>query len=269
LRPGEAISLVAFLCFMLLGWLRRLDRSRQYQIIGLGMLGVVIVVILQAASIRFPQTSRVFGDWLPAALILIAYWQSGRFYRAPNLKLQAWLEDFDRQRVGVLLSRWEEHGSCTWVGAYFEGAYLFCYVLIPLGVATLYFFHRRAVVDLYWSAVLSATYLCYLVIPFAASLPPRFVQQCPSRSKLSKVHSFNVFILRNASIQINTFPSAHVASTMAGAFVLLQVVPVVGTVFLLIALSIAAGAVLGRYHYTPDVVLGGLLAAAVARLILR
>jgi hypothetical protein len=73
----------------------------------------------------------------------------------------------------------------------------------------------------------------------------------------------NLFILRHASIQLNTFQSAHVASTVAASLVLLQAAPAVGAAFLLVSLSIAAGAVLGRYHYTLDVVLGALCALAM------
>jgi membrane-associated phospholipid phosphatase len=244
LRPGEAISVAAFFCFVLLGWLRRIDRTRQRQIIALGLLGFAIVILSQALAIGFPRTAQVIGDWLPGALILIVYWQSGRFHRTPNPNLQAWLERFDRRWLGTLLGRWEKQWSSTGV---------------------LYLVHRRGVIDLYWSTVLTATYLCYLVIPFASSLPPRLIHHCTSSSPLSKVHSFNLFILRNASIQINTFPSAHVASTMACALVLLRFAPIGGAAFLVVSLSIAAAAVLGRYHYTPDVVLGGLLATAVAR----
>ncbi len=267
MRPGEAISVVAFLCFIILGWLRRLSRTQQYQVIGFGLFGVATVFSLHALAIPFPETARTIGDWLPCTLILIVYWQSGRFYRAPSHKLQPWLEQFDRQRLGTLLSRWERHWSTTWIGIYFEVAYLFCYVLVPLGVAVLYLAHQRTMIDIYWATVLPATFLCYLVIPFAPTIPPRLVNRRPSPS-LSKVQSVNLFILRHASIQLNTFPSAHVASTIAGSLVMLRAIPVVGAAFLLVALSIAAGAILGRYHYTPDVILGALLAIAISRVTL-
>jgi membrane-associated phospholipid phosphatase len=69
----------------------------------------------------------------------------------------------------------------------------------------------------------------------------------------------NLYILRHASIHLNTFPSAHVAATIGASLVLMRWVPVVGVLFLLISLSIAAGAVLGRYHYALDVILGAML----------
>ena len=77
----------------------------------------------------------------------------------------------------------------------------------------------------------------------------------------SRVRAFNLWILRQGSIHANTFPSAHVAITTAGALVLLDLAPLwVGVIFLWVALSIALGAVAGRYHYAADSILGVLLA---------
>jgi membrane-associated phospholipid phosphatase len=45
--------------------------------------------------------------------------------------------------------------------------------------------------------------------------------------------------------------------------VLLRLVPSVGLAFLLVSIGIALGAVLGRYHYAADVLLGAALAVAV------
>jgi membrane-associated phospholipid phosphatase len=75
------------------------------------------------------------------------------------------------------------------------------------------------------------------------------------------VRAFNLWILRRGSIQANTLPSAHVAITAACALSLLWLGSVwAGVVFLVIALSIAAGAVSGRYHYALDAILGVVVA---------
>jgi membrane-associated phospholipid phosphatase len=77
----------------------------------------------------------------------------------------------------------------------------------------------------------------------------------------------NLFILKHGSIQLNTFPSAHVASTAAVSLVLIHLVPAVGLVFLLISASIALGAVVGRYHYALDVIFGAALSLGIYCLI--
>lgn len=267
MRPGEAISLTAYLIFILLGWLRGLPRQRTRELIYLGSAGSALVLCVRMLSIRHPVAAHITGDWLPIILILIVYWQSGRFKITANQSFQRWLEDFDRRWLGNLLKLWDRKRAATWVGTYFELSYLLCYPVLPLGVAVLYFTGLRSAVDNYWATVLPAAFCCYLVIPFAATLPPRLLHESPQpRTKLKR---FNLFILRRASIQLNTFPSAHVASSVGVAIVLLKMVPLAGGVFLVVSLSIAAGAVLGRYHYLPDVILGALLPVVISCVTLR
>lgn len=55
----------------------------------------------------------------------------------------------------------------------------------------------------------------------------------------NRVRELSLWILRHASIQANTFPSAHVAT----------------------ATGIATGTFAGRYHFAADVMAGGAVAA--------
>ena len=272
MRPGDTLTLAALLFLIMVGWLRPLSGKQRRQIVGLGLLGAGLIAATQALSRHCPGGARVVGDWLPCLLMLIVYWQAGRFSGAfsgkPNEKLQSWLLEFDRRRLGTLLEDWVRKWNSTWIGSYFELAYLFCYGLIPLGVGVLYWANRRSAIDEYWAVVLPASYLCYVLVPFSQTLPPRLLP-CAGSAPLAKqkIRSVNLFILRHASIQLNTFPSAHVASTVGASLVLMRYVPAAGIVFLVIALSIAAGAVAGRYHYALDVIFGAMLAVLIAGMV--
>jgi membrane-associated phospholipid phosphatase len=151
-----------------------------------------------------------------------------------------------------------------WILAYLELAYLFCYVSMPLGLGTLYLLRLGRDADHFWTVVLLSAYACYGMLPFLQTRPPRMLgEKWSSLVRPGKVRVFNLWILRHASIHANTFPSAHVASTVACALVLLRFGPAwVGLGFLFIALSIALGAVAGRYHYAADAILGALVALA-------
>jgi len=268
MRLGDAVSLSAYLFFIVAGWLRRLAPKQRGRIASLGLLGTALILMTQLLSKWFPVTARAIGDWLPSFLLLLAYWQAGQFFGAPNERLQAWLERFDRRRLGAVLRGWDCHWRTTWLGSYFELAYLFCYALIPLGIGILYLANLRTAIDTYWATVLPATYICYGVIPFAQTLPPRLLhgdEGLPSREQ--KIRTMNLIILQHGSIQLNTFPSAHVASTVAASLVLIHLVPAAGLVFLLISASIAVGAVVGRYHYALDVIFGAALSIGVFCLI--
>jgi membrane-associated phospholipid phosphatase len=270
MRPGDTVTLAALLFLTAAGWLRRISPKQRRQIAGLGLLGCALIAVTQVLSKHLPATAKAVGDWLPCLLLLIVYWQAGRFSGRPNEKLQSWLVEFDRRRLGTFLDRWARQWSSTWIGTYFELAYLFCYALIPMGVGILYWANLRSAIDGYWATVLPASYLCYMIVPFAPTLPPRLLHGARSAPQgKQKIRSLNLFILRHGSIHLNTFPSAHVASTIGASLVLMRCVPEVGGIFLLIALSIAAGAVLGRYHYALDVIFGAMLPVCITVCFLR
>jgi membrane-associated phospholipid phosphatase len=79
----------------------------------------------------------------------------------------------------------------------------------------------------------------------------------------NKGRIFNGWILKHGSIHAISFPSAHVASAFAIALVFLRYALPVGVVFLMVAILISLAAVVGRYHYVLDVLLGAATALAV------
>jgi membrane-associated phospholipid phosphatase len=76
------------------------------------------------------------------------------------------------------------------------------------------------------------------------------------------VRGINAFVLSRVSHGFNTFPSGHVAVSIAAALGTLAVLPAAGEVMLAIAACIAVGAAAGRYHYAVDVLLGIVIGAA-------
>jgi membrane-associated phospholipid phosphatase len=151
------------------------------------------------------------------------------------------------------------------VAAYLELAYLLCYPMIPMSIGTLYLLRLARHSDSFWIVVLISTYVSYGALPFLQTLPPRMLEEpwLTPRPR-SPVRRFNLWILRNASIHANTFPSAHVAASTAAALVLTTVAPwPTGLVFLAIAAGIGVGTFAGRYHYAADAVVGSAVAATV------
>jgi membrane-associated phospholipid phosphatase len=147
---------------------------------------------------------------------------------------------------------------------YLELAYVMDYPLIPLALLVLYTTGLRSKVDFFWLVVLSATYVCFALTLLLRASPPRLLPgydtfQIPA----TPVRGLNRGILDHASIQAITCPSAHVASSLAAALVLLCLHPWVGAIFLWMAFSIAVATIVGGYHFVADV----LLAAAIALVI--
>jgi len=244
----EQINLLFFSLFLLLAVFRPLPLAKRRAAVGLGVLGIAITSVMH--SLNDPS----LNDWLPAALMPLAYWQTGRFFEQPNKTLQAFLERLDQK---VLRDRRRSDG----LEACLELAYFFCYPLVPLGVCVLYLSGLRSQTESYWTAVLPPTYFCYAMVPFAQTLPPwKSKEGQEKQNPQGSIRMVNMWVVRHLSTQANTFPSAHVAASFAVSLFLLQLVPLAGWIFLMIALSIAVGAVTGRYHYLADV----LSATAVA-----
>ena len=220
-------------------------------VIALGRLSVYILAPVQASILR---------DWLPVAVMLIPYWQTGQFFLGPNEKIQAWLMRSDRRlwnfasQAGWRLGRFG-HTSMEW-------AYMLCYPLPLLGLATLYAAGLRREADSFWAFVLLPTYVCYAITPFVPAMPPRFLQSEDAKSPATKSKIFNLWLQKHTSIHAISFPSAHVAASLAISLFLLHRVPAAGVFFLVISLWIAVAAVVERYHYSIDVVLGAVLALA-------
>src|SRR5262249_25439634 len=123
--------------------------------------------------------------------------------------------------------------------------------------------------DEYWTVVLLSAYPCYVLLPFVQLFPPRLVEKTDaSTNRPPSLRRLNLWLVRRVTHEANTFPSCHVAASVAIALVLLRFTPAAGIVFAVIAAGIAAGCIVGRYHYIVDVGAALILAATVASAII-
>jgi membrane-associated phospholipid phosphatase len=252
MRNAEWINLIYFSVFVVIALiLPKVRWSKRGRAIAIGLSGIALIWATSKIE------AKVIRDWAPAPLMLFAYWQAGSLFRSPNEKLQKILADFDRK----LLGRFSFSNSI--LNSYLELTYLFCYPLVPLGLAFLYYRNLANHSDSYWTAILIPTYFCHAMVPFTQTYPPWMIEQQKIESHRNLIRVFNFWIIKYASIHANTLPSAHVTASMAAAIMLLQLLPVVGSIFLLTALSICVAAVAGRYHYMLDVIAAAILVIVV------
>jgi membrane-associated phospholipid phosphatase len=83
---------------------------------------------------------------------------------------------------------------------------------------------------------------------------------------VSAVRRANLGALNRFSHGWNTFPSGHVAVSLATALSVLSVSVSAGLVLLLMAVGISVGAVWGRYHYSIDAAAGAIVAVVAVLL---
>jgi membrane-associated phospholipid phosphatase len=258
-RRAEWIAAGYFLYLLLPVWLRAPKAART----GLTLEALIAAALVVVVS-RVPETwlGAIVRDWAPGVYLLAGYWLPGRLFTTFNERLERWLMARDREWLGESLAS-SPPPSASALFAYLELTYMLCYPLVPVAFGLLYFSSSVAAtaLDRFWSAVLTAVFICYGLLPWLPTRPPRAFLPPDTRSG-SALRKLNLHVLNHASIQVNTLPSGHVAAAVAAALAVGTFMPAAGAVIGVLAVSIALAAVLGRYHYAADAVLGALTALA-------
>ena len=201
---------------------------------------------------------KVLNDWiLPPTLLLIGYWSSGLLFVAPRPAQEAvlrWLDD--RVNVQSVAAR-----TPRALAEVLESAYAGVYLLIPVALVIHLTFAPQPSPDRFWAIVLITDFICFAVLPWIQTRPPRALETSAPWS--SSVRAFNLRMLGATSIQANTFPSGHAAEGLAAALLVTAAPPAIVLPMLAAGLAVAAGAVLGRYHYLVDALAGWLVAVVV------
>ena len=213
-------------------------------------------VIVAVSTIT--QQPLVLKEWIwPPLVLLIAYWSSGLLFVAPSPSQEAalrWLDD--RLAIRAVSRR-----TPRVLAEVLEAAYAGVYLLIPIALLV-----REALMpspdpDGFWSVVLITDFVCFGVLPWVQTRPPRALEA--GEPWVSSIRGFNLRLLGATSIQVNTFPSGHAAEALA-AFLLVLAAPLpVVVLMFLAALAVSAGAVLGRYHFLSDALAGWVVALGV------
>ena len=226
----------------------------------------VYSLLIRADTLRPRLLTAVFRDWLPLALILLAYREVGclalpHTSHALELRWVAW----DRVVLrGGLKAAIEAFGPV--LPSILEIAYALVYTLAPFCVAVLYASGESGRVERFLLVFATAVLLCYVLLPFWPSEPPRTVfPGVDVPAYLTIFRRFNLWMLAGAGIHTGVFPSAHVAGAFGAAFGMRRagarlrwVHPFLFTMAGLIALAV----VYGRYHYLADAVAGFFMAIA-------
>ena len=251
--PFELFVIGYLLFFAVAAAFADVDRSRR---IRTALTALLCAVLVYGASRTLPLTARL---WLPFLYIPLGYWIPVPL--VPSRRgsaFETWLVRSDDVLRGIA------RALPRWLAYIVEVGYLTCFPLIPISFAVVWMAGSHEDVARFWMAVLIAGYGCYITLPWLVSRPPRLLEGAPAPAEPSSVSRANVFVLGRVSHHLNTFPSGHVAVTMAAAFAAGAVAPIAGLVLGVFATGVALGAVAGRYHYVIDVMIGVVLGVAAS-----
>ena len=250
----ESLTIVFFVALALAAPATRTTLRRRFYAVFLCAAVVIGVMLVARTTINLRgwlgHAYLAAGYWIPALLAPIHSYP-GRF--------ESWLVRIDRHsgRFAMRLP--------AWAVSLLELSYLLCYLLVPTAFVLVWMTGTAADVDRFWSAVLLSGFVCYGSLPWLVSRPPRSLGE--SRPTVAGVRRVNEIVLARVSHGLNTFPSGHVAVSIAAALEVVPTLPRAGIALLAVAAGVAAGAVTGRYHYGVDVVLGAAIAIGVSLLI--
>lgn len=195
--------------------------------------------------------------WLPLLLLLVGYWASGTLWIGPDPRVERLLAAFDRALDVPRLAARLPRAACELL----ELSYVGIYGLIPIALLLHVGYAPGADPERFWTVVLLTDYICFAMLPWIQSRPPRALETAaPCRSSVRRL---NLGLLERTSIGVNTVPSGHAAEAMAIALLLMNAPPPIALVGWAGAILVSAGAVSGRYHYLLDVLAGWAVAVAV------
>ena len=114
--------------------------------------------------------------------------------------------------------------------------------------------------DRFWTLVLLGEFGSFAMLPWIQTRPPRAIEPPGAIDRRGLfMRRMNALQVNTVSIGVNTFPSGHVAGSLATALAVSETMPVLAPWLIAIAVAIAVAAVLGRYHYVIDAVAGAAL----------
>jgi membrane-associated phospholipid phosphatase len=249
----ERLAFAYFVYLAIVCWLRPLARARQ--------VGLSLVAVVSAFAIFYVHAAPIeIREWAPAAYILVGYYASAYLFVAPSTTTEAWLAGWDRRLLGDPSTRFA--GWPRTVVAALEIVYMGCFLVIGGGFAILAAGGQRALADRYWTLVVAAELLSFAPLAFVQTRPPWALERKPVLADRA-VHDLAAAMVQRFTIRVNTFPSGHVAGSLAVALAVSGPMPWVGIGLGVVAAIVAVACIVGRYHYVIDVAAGALLATAL------
>lgn len=254
MRTSEWVAAGYFTYLLAVALVRLPARARRAAVrFSLASLLVVLLPRIVPADAAWREPMR---DWLPIVSLLMGYWLSGRFFVAPMPAVERRFLAIDRRLYDAGLTAMVA-AMPRLVIELLELAYLSCFVFVPGGMLLLFLAGASAHADRFWTLVLIGEFGSFGMLPWIQTRPPRDIEPPNVIDRRRFVmRDVNQSMVRTTSIGANTFPSGHVAGSLAAAIAVAEVVPGLAVPMFIGAGLISVSTVVGRYHYAVDAIAG-------------
>ncbi len=253
-------------------WFRNRPHLGLQPVLLLAGVFALLSLLSRLEHVGRPGLIATIRDFVPVLLTLVAFREMELFLPAPyDLHLETVWAAWDRTLLGSFHLRAVIEGLGPLIPGYLELCYLLVYGLPFYCIGTLYACGERRSIDRFLVVYLTGTLAAYMLFPYFPSEPPRiaFPTVYPPQI-VSVLRRFNLWILKEGTIHVGVFPSAHVSSAFAASWAMFLILPkrkAIAWVLLIYAASVSMATIYGRYHYAADVAAGfgiSLAAALVA-----
>jgi membrane-associated phospholipid phosphatase len=264
-RAPEWVSLAFFGYLLVLARVHPAVKSRRLVITSACLTVGLLVALLPSLAFLVMPAMR---DWLPLVYVLAGYKVSALFFVEPMIAIERRLADVDSRLFAAIGAPGLVDRAPRWLLEGLEAAYFVAPAMLAVGAFTLGTYQRSDLIEQYWTIVLLAEFGAFGMLPWIQTRAPWQVEPSGSMDRRALAARWmNQRIARPLSIQFNTFPSGHASGTVAVALGVMAAAPGIGALFLIGAVIVMTGAVLGRYHYAVDVVAGTAVAIAAALIV--
>jgi len=262
-RSSEWVCIAYFAYLIAAALVCGLGAARRARLASAAAALLLLVVVVARTA---PPAGR---DWAPLLYISFGYYLTGWLFHSPSARVEAWLLQWDRRLLGDPTTRFSAWPR--WLVGYLELVYMLTFMLLPAGFLALLIAGLGREANRYWTMVAAADLGAFAPLAFIQTRPPWQLERAPTL-RASGMHKAAATMVRYGTIGANTFPSGHVAVSLAIALAVMGSLPLFGSALLVLSVSIALACVVGRYHYVIDTVAGaawGLLACGLAASINR
>jgi hypothetical protein len=253
-RTSEWIVVGYYTVLVLACWIRPIVPMRR-AIVSVASI-TVMVAIWRLSSADLP----LIRLWAPLPCIPIGYYLCGLLWTSPSLRTERWLQAWDRRLLGERCDQLFANWPTPLLDA-LALCYSTTWLMTIIGLAVLLVGGHAAFAERYWTIVLGAQFASFAMLAVVQTRPPWAVDRvAPDQAS---IRGYVALLVERHLIGANTFPSGHVASSVAVALAVGGAMPWTGAVLLAIALCITLATITGRYHYVMDAVTGVLLAVSI------
>jgi membrane-associated phospholipid phosphatase len=228
-------------------------------------VGLALVAFLAPSARSAGPVGRFLGDLYPIALVSFLYAEIGLLNLSAGRSFDQVVQAWETSLFGMQPSReWIRAYPWPWLSTLMHLAYLSYYAIVAVPPLALWFAGRRRSAQAVVFVIAVTFYVCYTIFLAFPVAGPRYAFPLVANAATGIPLAVAAQGVLNSGAAWGTaFPSSHVAVGLAASLRAGRDWPLLGWIFIPLAVLLTIGTIYGQFHYAVDALGGALLAAIV------